>query len=334
MNLSGEKALSFCQRPKAGINVILAFGEDQGVVSDAINSIILKWRKIENGDLDVIRLQEEELKRDPALLTEHLTAVSLLGGKQLIRVRLSNESLAKQFITIVDDIAAGRLFPENYLVIETPELKKKSKLREIFSSSPDTAALHFFADSDVQTTQYIRSKLSDLSVTIEESALEKFAAELPGDRRLANAEIEKLSLYALGLGRPVSENDISAVCATEQPRGADDAADAALAGNITEANKSLDRFLDAGGSAISALRTLHFRLLRIVDAQSGARFLRPPVFEKERPEFNKMLRDWNSARVNRALTTLYAAEKTCKQAGMPANAVLKIVIDRFSRRQV
>ncbi len=334
MNLSGDKALNFVQRPKAGINVVLAFGEDLGVVSDAAQTLVQKWRKVENSELDIVRLHEDELKKDPGLLTEHLSAVSLLGIKQILRVRLSNESIAKQLITVVDQIATGKLYPENFLILEAGELKKSSKLRTSFSTSPDTACLQFFADSDVETSEYIRIKLSDLNIQIDELALEQFAAELPGDRRLANAEIEKLSLYAFELGRSIQPDDIKAICSTEQPRGADNAADAALAGDIDEANKSLDRFLDAGGSAISALRTLHYRLLRVIDAQSGARFLRPPVFDRDRPAFNKMLKDWDAARLNRALSTLYAAEKTCKQGGIPAEAILKIVIDRFSRRQV
>ncbi|ACT57707.1 DNA polymerase III subunit delta [Hirschia baltica] len=334
MNLSGDKALNFVQRPKAGINVVLAFGEDLGVVSDAAQTLVQKWRKVENSELDIVRLHEDELKKDPGLLTEHLSAVSLLGIKQILRVRLSNESIAKQLIAIVDQIATGKLYPENFLILEAGELKKSSKLRTSFSTSPDTACLQFFADSDVETSEYIRIKLSDQNIQIDELALEQFAAELPGDRRLANAEIEKLSLYAFDLGRSIQPDDIKAICSTEQPRGADNAADAALAGDIDEANKSLDRFLDAGGSAISALRTLHYRLLRVIDAQSGARFLRPPVFDRDRPAFNKMLKDWDAARLNRALSTLYAAEKTCKQGGIPAEAILKIVIDRFSRRQV
>lgn len=334
MILISDKALAFCNRPKAGIKIAMGFSEDLGIASDALTSLIKKWQSLEENELEVLRLQEEEIKRDPALLLDHLTAVSLLGGKKALRIRLSNESLAKQFIALVDDIASGQLYPENYLVIEAPELKKKSKLRESFSASPDVVCLQFFAESEAQTFEYIQHRLSEDKVQIDKDALEQFASELPGDRRLANAEIEKLSLYAFEINRSITVDDIKLVCATEQPRGADDAADAALAGNVTEANKSLDRYLEAGGSAISALRTLHFRLLRVIDAQSGARYLRPPVFEKERPAFNKMLRDWDSMRANRALSVLYSAEKACKQAGVSTEAILKIVVDRFSKRQI
>ncbi|MFC7292333.1 DNA polymerase III subunit delta [Hirschia litorea] len=334
MNAIGEKAHAFCQRPKAGINLILAYGEDLGLVSDAIGVLTTKLRKAENNELEVVRLQEEDVKKDAALLADHLSAVSLLGTKQLFRLRISNESAAKNITSLLTDIGAGRVYPENYLCIEAPELKKTSKILTGFSSSPDAIALHFFAETQEQITDYIRSRLSDLNIQLEEDALEKFAAELPGDRRLANSEIEKLSLYAYEIGRKITADDIRDVCASEQPRGADDAADAALAGDVKRANTSLDRFLDAGGSAISALRTLHFRLIRILDAKLGARYLRPPVFDKEKPAFNKMLQDWNASRVNRALAILYAAEKSCKQSGVSTEAILKIVIDRISRRQV
>ncbi len=334
MNASGDKAHAFCLRPKAGINLILAYGEDMGLVSDAVGTLTTKLKKIENNSLEVIRLQEEEIKKDAFLLVEQLSAVSLLGTKQLFRLRISNESTAKTIISLVSDVGSGRVYPENYLCIESPELKKTSKILSSFTSSPDAIALHFFAETQDQTTEYIRTQLSDLNILLEDDALEMFATELPGDRRLANSEIEKLSLYAYNIGRKITVEDIRDVCASEQPRGADDAADAALAGDIIRSNISLDRFFEAGGSAISALRTLHFRLLRVLDAKSGARFLRPPVFDREKPAFNKMLQDWDASRVNRALAVLYAAEKSCKQAGVSTEAILKIVIDRISRRHI
>jgi hypothetical protein len=60
--------------------------------------------------------------------------------------------------------------------------------------------------------------------------------------------------------------DISQLASAEQPRGADDAADAAILGDAVQATLSINRYLDAGGNPISALRTLHFRMLRVSDA--------------------------------------------------------------------
>ena len=173
---------------------------------------------------------------------------------------------------------------------------------------------------------------------MEEPALAAFVAELPGDRRLALSELEKLELYAIGLGRAVTAHDISLLASAEQPRGADDAADAAILGDAAQATLSINRYLDAGGNPISALRTLHFRMLRVIDAVgsgagSGMR-LRPPVFEKEWPAFSRAVRDWRGPALQRTIARLYDAEKSCKQAGAPSDAIIRNLIHRIATRTI
>jgi DNA polymerase-3 subunit delta len=60
--------------------------------------------------------------------------------------------------------------------------------------------------------------------------------------------------------------------------------------------------------------------------------LRPPVFDKEWPTFSRALRDWDAAAIHRAFTRLYEAEKSCKQAGAPSDAIVKNLIHRIAIR--
>ena len=330
----GEKALGLCAKPQSLSPVVLIFGEDAGVVSDAAQTLIKAWSKQSSEPLNTIRLQEDEIKREFARLVDELSAPALLGGKQVIRLRLTNDSLAKPLQQLLNDLHAGVVFAENYLIIEATNLSKKSKVRDAFQNSKNYSGLQVFEDTPDDLRSLVEGRLSAESITIERDALDIFVQELPGDRRLANTEIEKLALYALDIGRPITVQDISEVCATEQPKGADDAADAALAGKEHDAMVAIDRFIQAGGSPISALRTIHFRTLRALDALSGAKFLRPPVFDRDRAAFNAMLKDWSPLKLGRVLSLLYSAEKTCKQAGAPTESALKIVLDRIARRSV
>lgn len=301
---------------------------------DAARELAAAWRKLENGELEDVRLQEDEVKRDPAMLGDALSARPLFGGRQIVQISLTGESLAKPLETILTAIDSNGLIVENYLILTSEALSPKSRLRSTLEPSPHVASLSFVADDQAMLGERVVEFLTTYKLSISPDALESFVEELPGDRRLANAEMEKLSLYALDLGRPISLDDIELVSSTERKLGAEDAADAALAGETRKAVSASDRFVEAGGSPISGLRTLHFRLLRVLDALAGERFLRPRVSDADKPKFNNMLKSWNAARIGRALTMLYAAELSCKQAGAPAEAIFKIVIDRISRRAV
>lgn len=337
MKQAGPRALAFCEAPPDKPRIALIFGSDPGLVSTSADALAKAW--LPGADpLNLVKLSDEDLKRDPQLLADELVARSLLGGDRLVRVRADKDASYKLVLEILTDIEKSSLTPEAFWIIEAGELNRTNKLRNGFEESNSAVALQLYADDEAGISDLASKRLAGAGVTIEPEALAAFVADLPGDRRLALSELEKLELYAVGLGRAVNTADVALLASAEQPRGADDASDAAIAGDAAGATLSVNRYLDAGGSAISALRTLHFRMLRVSDAvasgaSSGAR-LRPPVFDREWPVFARALRDWPAPAIHRAFTRLYEAEKACKQAGAPSEAILRQLIHRVATRAI
>lgn len=335
MKQAGSRALAFCEKPQGKTKIALIFGADPGLVSTSADTLAYNWLP-KPDPFNIIKLHDEDLKRDPQQLADELVARSLLGGERLIRVRIERDASSKHVIEILGDIDQGVLKPEAFLIVEAGELNRTNRLRTAFEASESAVALQLYADDESTVAEFVTKRLAAAGVAIEPPALAAFVTDLPGDRRLALSELEKLELYAVGLGRAVTTADISLLASAEQPRGADDAADAAILGDAPGATLSINRYLDAGGNPISALRTLHFRMLRVSDAvASGASTgmrLRPPVFENEWPRFSRALREWNASAVHRTFTRLYEAEKTCKQAGAPQEAIVKTLIHRIATR--
>lgn len=335
MKKSGAQALSFCEKPPGKPRIALIFGADAGLVSTAADSLAKNWAP----DLDpfnLIRLSDDDIRRDPQMLADELVARSLLGGDRLIRLRVEKEASTKPILEIIADIDKGLLNAEAAWIIEGGELGKTNRLRVGIEAAESAIALQLFADDEGAVEDLVTKRLAAAGVAIEPPALVAFTAELPGDRRMAMSELEKLELYAVGLGRAVTADDIRKLASAEQPRGADDAADAAILGDAVQATLSINRFLDAGGNPISALRTLHFRMLRVSDAVSsnagtGAR-LRPPIFDRDWPPFQRAMRDWSAPSIQRAFKRLYDAEKTCKQAGAPSDAIIRNLIHQLATR--
>lgn len=335
MKQAGPRALAFCEKPQGKTRIALIFGADPGLVSTSADTLGHNWLPSPD-PFNIIKMSDDDLKRDPQLLADELVARSLLGGERLVRVRVDKDASSKYLIEILTDVEKGVLTPEAFWIIEAGELNKTNKLRTAFEASDAAVALQLYADDESTVAELVTRRLAAAGVMIEPPALAAFVSDLPGDRRLALSELEKLELYAVGLGRAVSTQDIALLASAEQPRGADDAADAAILGDAPQATLSINRFLDAGGGAISALRTLHFRMLRVSDAVSssagsGMR-LRPPIFDNEWPRFSRALRDWSAPAIHRAFTRLYEAEKTCKQAGAPQEAIVKTLIHRIATR--
>ena len=334
MKFAGAKAGKFCLKPDEKIWAHLLFGSDGGVVSDqalALSTALSAGKP----DVEIIRLNDDEIRKDPALFFDALEAVSLLGYDRIIRVQTSGDKIAK---LLLEAIALGEGAPDRFaakLVITAGALAKRSKLRTTIEQSKHAVALHFFEDETADIAGLARRKLKADRVDIEDEALALFASDLPGHRGMANAEIEKLALFGLGLGRAVSIKDIRALATTDADHGLHDLVEATLSGHPAAALETLDRLEMVGTSPISILRALQREALRMLSAHDFAggggevgMKLKPPVFKQAWPAFRARLSLWSPKRLGRLLERIFAAEEAARTAGaLGAPSVRKLVAD-------
>jgi DNA polymerase III subunit delta len=336
MLLKGKQAASFSRRPDPTIWAVLAFGEDDGLASDAASSLIKAWSP-KTGELEVTVLDDDAIRKDPTLLFDSLEAVSLLGDPRVIRIRTSGEKIAA---LLVEAIVAGDTTAQRYsarLIIEAGGLTAKSKLRAAATAAKQTACLQLFADEAEDIEDRVKGALLEVGATIEPGALRAFTGDLPGHRGIANSEIEKLALYARGIGRDISLEDIRALSATDIDHDLSAAIRATLEGNLIAANIALQRLDVAGTSAISILRALQSETLRMLDAHKriaggeGApgMKLRPPVWQSDWPAFRGRLGKWPQKRLMRILERIYEAERQAKSGSGSADSVVRVLMNEL-----
>lgn len=335
MKKTGQAAIDFCSSPPNALRCALLFGEDTGLVECLAQDLLARW--IPQADpMNIIRLSDEDLRKNPDILEDQLCARSLMGGETLVRVKTDKDTSQKVLIEALKKIEGGRLFQEAFWIIEAGDLTRNSKLRTAFEDSGIAIALELSPDGEAEINDLVSRHLDSAGIELEPDAKAAFCSELAGNRRLALSELEKLSLYAINLDRSVTLTDIRSFASGEIVRGADDAADAAILGDIRACENAIDRFLDSGGSPITALRILHLRLMRVSNAQatraSNGFRLWPPVPTSEWPAFSKALKDWTPAMVLSAFQMLYRTEASCKSAGSPADALVRQAIRTVAAR--
>ncbi|MEZ5946049.1 MAG: DNA polymerase III subunit delta [Hyphomonas sp.] len=338
MLLQGKQAIAFARKPDPKIWAVLAFSEDEGLASDTGQSVLAAW--VGKGPpADVTLLDDEAIKKDPALLFDALEAVSLLGDMRIVRIRTSGDKIAG---LLSDAFAEGDKVQDRFgarLLIEAGSLQKKSKLRAAAEAAGTVAALHLFADEAVDIEGKVKQALLEAGATIDADALHAFVGDLPGHRLAANSEIEKLSLYARGLGRALSMADIRALSATELEQTVTAAIDATLDGRPGDANHAFDRLAMAGTAGIGLLRSLQFEVRRMLDAHmriaegqpSPNMKLRPPVWQSAWPSYRARLNKWPVRRLTRVLERIYDAEEQAKRAGGSADAVVRMLMNELAR---
>lgn len=333
----GRAAEGFARRPDPEVWAVLAFSEDEGLAFDAGQALIAGWGG--KRGMDVTALDDDAIKKEPALLFDALEAVSLLGNARAVRVRTSGDKIAG---LLAEAIAAGDKDPKRFaakLVIEAGSLPAKSKLRTAAESAKRAACLQLFAEEEADVASRVKTALLAEGAVIDPPALEAFVGDLPGHRALANSEIEKLALYARGLGRPLTLNDVRALSATDVKQAISGVVNAALDGRPGEAQTALDKLSENGTSAISVLRSLQMEVLRMLSAHekiSGGdgnpgKYLRPPVWPSDWPAFRVRLGKWPARRLMRVMERIHDAERQAKLAGPTGEAVVRMLINDLAR---
>lgn len=332
MKLAGIAASRYCLKPEPPTWAFLAFGDDEGVVSDA--SFTLR-RALSEGrqNTETIILDQDQIKRDPAQLFDALEARSLLGEDRIIRVSTTGDRIAA---LLLEALTLGEAQPDRFearLVITAGALAKRAKLRTGFEAAKNAIALHFYSDDTSAISDHTLNTLKPHQIEIEQAALALFVSELPGHRGLANQEIEKLTLYGANLGRAISTSDVRMLSTTDSDHNILDLVAATLNGNISAAQAELDKLTVAGTSSISILRSLQRNVVRLIEAHSLSgrgsdigKKLRPPVYPNDWPAFRDRMALWPPKRLSRILERIYEAEAMIKEYGHTGDAiVLKLI---------
>ena len=333
MIIKGSALSGQIRSPDPAIWCVLVFGDDDGVVSDTADQIAAGWSKSAGGQANVLTLDDDDVRRDPALLFNKVETSSLLGEVDIVRIRTSGEKVAKPILDLVEQAdAAGAPFT-NKLIVLNGTLNKRSKLRSGLESAKSAAAIHVFADSEQSMRDLVASRLEADAVAIETDALDRFTAQLPGHRGLANQETEKLALYGRNLGRAISVDDIRRLSLTDADSSLRDMIQHAFDGNGPACLLEYERVMEAGTSAISILRLIDMEAKRLLQARSllgtGGNIgmkLKPPVWQSEWAAFRSRLDRWSAAALTRLLASLNDHELQAKESGPAADAAIRILL--------
>jgi DNA polymerase-3 subunit delta len=312
--LDGRRFGAFLKDP-GGTRVVLLFGEDAGMArerADAIQQAIL------GGD-DPFRLADlpREAAARPGALAGEVSALSMTGGRRLIRVRDANDTIAAG---VKEALAAPG---DALIVLEAGELTARAKLRTLLEPHAAAAVVACYRERGAELAATIAAMLREEKVEAAPAALDWLAQRLGEDRMMLRREVEKLALYA-GAGGRLSEEDVLASIGDGSTLDLDEALIAATSGDIPVADRALDAALAEGAhpvmvvrSALRHVQRLHLASLAMAagaSASAALEGLRPPVFFRAKPGFERSLRCWSPEALQAAGDALLVAERRTKSS--------------------
>ncbi|MBB3172301.1 DNA polymerase-3 subunit delta [Endobacter medicaginis] len=316
--------------------VLLLHGDDPGLIRERAEAAVAGMLGPDRHDPFRLAVLE---RSGHERLEEEATAGSLIGGRRAVWVRDGNDALLG---AVTRSLASGS---DTLIVIEAPELPSRAKLRSALEANPAAAVLACYHEEGRALEASIATALAEAGVEIDRDALAFLADRLGSDRAAMRQEIAKLVLYAGPQRERLGLAALEALSGDAADLSLDDAAHAAMEGDLALADRAVERALAEGASPVALLRVLlahlhRLRAARAAMAQDGlsaadaVKGLRPPVFFRRAPGVTKAVSLWPAAALDAAAARSSAVERDCKRSAMPDTALVREHFARLARESM
>ena len=322
----------FLAGPGPQIRAAVLHGRDQGVVRERAQTLAAVIAEQPDDPFNVAILSDADLAADDGRLEGELMALSMLGGRRLVRLRLSGDKPA--FDRLVADALMGhlkdRFNPDAFFLVEAGSLGRDSALRKAGEAAAGCGVIPCYEDEPADLARLAREALAADKLALSAEALDTFISRLPHERGVARREIERLILF-LGPGRNATAGlgELEGFFGVEPEASLNEAAFDAFGGRVAAAQAGLRRAGQEGESGVGAVRAMGMhlgRLRRVAVLHRAGEALQTAakasgVFWKQEREFLRQVQAWTLGDLDRVQGDVLAADRACKQAGS-ADALL------------
>ena len=329
MKIEPRQFDAFLKKPDPKIRGVVIYGNDEGLIAERAAQLAKSVCEDLKDPFRVVDIAGDALKADPARLADEFGAMSLMGGRRVIRVRPAGEESATALQNLVEASAGDAL-----IILEGGNLTPRSGLRSLAETEPSLAALPCYADNEEDLLRLVEGAARAEGFTVEEDALSWIVDRLGGDRGQSRSEIDKLLLYkADDPAKTISLADAAAVLGDTSAMDIDDVVGATFDGDLITLDRALDRVFAEGGNAVQLVRALqrHADQLHVVSGYAKGGNMEAAMFKARglprggpvRRRFEGHLRRWPLPRLGLALSRILDAEQECKTTGFPDQAIAR-----------
>ncbi|MBL0925532.1 MAG: DNA polymerase III subunit delta [Sphingomonadaceae bacterium] len=299
MNSPKERSFVGAVTARPDIRLFLIFGQDESAIADIAAQMATQLGSTERVDID-----SDRIKNDPALLADEASALSLFGDKRYVRLNFRRE----EGLAAVENLLA--LEGEANPVIATAgNLTKTSKLRKLAESHPKAMAHICYLPEEGNAAAAAMAYAATVGLKLDRSLAARIARYTGQDRKLAQTEVDKLSLYYDASPQRPATVEVAAFEALSAETGEENVSgliNQVMGGDLRGAGHELAVARDMGVDAIRIVRALQRRVSLLASLRAKVDNGANPgavvkatrsIFWKEADDFVKQLSRWPSARL-------------------------------------
>ena len=126
MKIEPRQVEAFLKNPHPAVRGVVVYGNDEGLVAERATALAKTVCADLKDPFRVVDIAGDVLKGDPARLADEFSAMSLMGGRRVIRVRPAGE----ESVAALENLAAAGP-GDALIVLEAGNLTPRSQLRTL-----------------------------------------------------------------------------------------------------------------------------------------------------------------------------------------------------------
>jgi len=281
------------------IRLFFIFGQDESAITDIAAQMSAQLTGSERIDIE-----SDRIRNDPALLVDEASAFSLFGDKRHLRLHFRRE----EGLAAVENLLALE-GDANPVIATAGNLPKTSKLRKLAESHPRALAHICYLPEESDAAAAVMAHAAAMGLKIDRSLAARIARYTGQDRKLAQAEIEKLALYYDASPQRPATVEVAVFEALSAETGEENInglVHQIMGGDLRGTGRELIAAREMGVDAIRVIRALQRRVNMLASMRAKVDNGATPgavvkaargIFWKDADSFAQQLSRWPSARL-------------------------------------
>tara|TARA_B100001741_G_scaffold203734_1_gene168213 strand:+ start:354 stop:1331 length:978 start_codon:yes stop_codon:yes gene_type:complete len=277
-------------------NLILIYGSNQGYKNQIIKEVFTNLFKGE-----ILRFDENEILNNQEEFISNLMNKSLFENEKLIIISRASDKILRFINEIIE-----RKIEEIKIIINSDNLEKKSKLRNLFEKEKELMCIPFYEDNDKNLSTIAQNFFRQKNIKVSQQTINLLVGRSRGDRGNLNNELNKIENLSI-TKKNIDVEDILKLTNLSENYSIFELAENYLAKNKKQVSKILNENNFANDECVLILRTIlnrSKRLLKLKESENEIGNIdltissfKPPIFWKEKDVVKKQIQSWSEDEV-------------------------------------
>ena len=286
-------------KPKKN-NLVLIYGSNQGYKNEVIKEKFAKQFKGE-----ILQIDESEIINKYDEFIANLMNKSLFDDDKLIIISRASNKIYNFINEIIE-----RKIEKIKIIVNSDNLEKKSKLRNLFEKEKDLVCIPFYEDNEKSLGIIAQNFFRKKNIKVSQEIINLLIGRSRGDRGNLINELNKIDNLSI-TKKNIDIDDIFKLTNLSENYSVFELAENYLAKNKKQVSKILNENNFANDECILIIRTIlnrSKRLLRLKESQNQTNNIdltissfKPPIFWKEKDVVKKQIQSWSEDEVKKMI---------------------------------